>query len=55
MITNQEDNVRATKLSFQNRTFTIETADGEDHVIPYSGGQGAHLPGSLLRLLGYWG
>ena len=36
MITNREDNLRASKLSFQNHTFTIETADGEDHVIPYS-------------------
>ena len=34
MITNREDNLRASKLSFQNHTFTIETADGEDHVIP---------------------
>ena len=36
MITNREDNLRATKLSFQNHTFTIAATDGEDHVIPYS-------------------
>ena len=36
MITNREDNLRASKLSFQNHTFTIETDDGEAYVFPYS-------------------
>jgi len=36
MITNHEDKLKATKLSFQEHTFIIETSDGEHHVIPYS-------------------
>ncbi|MFZ4659332.1 MAG: DUF2442 domain-containing protein [Caldilineaceae bacterium] len=36
MITNHEDKLKATKLSFQQHTFIIAATNGEEYVIPYS-------------------
>lgn len=35
MITTHEDNLRATTLSFQRHTFTVEITNGEEYLIPY--------------------